>query len=347
MKSGVSVIELLVGCALLAVVVSVGAYALRPVAQANKKYRLTLKAHRLEDEIRRGIFYQSNYNNNTFQIVVNNVTLAKQGEVMFIKEDFSGAVAQGSSAFNSPDFNTEEYPLVAKVSLDSATDTLVYQVHGADSRVGVATLGVSGDWPPPANYASTNESSDYSILKVPPELSSSLTQNCQKGIMRGIAKGRSSGTYAPICWEYQEQATSPTWAIPTGYTLDNSTNKIEIIFSKLNKPKCPKMEITNLAGRSWAIPNFYAFTEIDLRDLFPTKDTNSTMSATQCEVVIDFFKEDSTGLLPQTVVRDSTKNNKPGFCPDKNLYILNDDGSCSLNFHPNTIPARAPAQVGL
>lgn len=339
MKSGVSVVELLVGCVLLAVVVSIGAYSLRPVTMANKRYRITLKAQRLEDNIRRSIFYQSSYASGAFQLEVNGVILAKQGETRFVNESLTESVLE-----SSPEYNAAEFPLVTKVEM--VGDNLLYQIQNSDSRVGVAPLGTR-EWPPTPAYVASHLTTDHSIVKVPPELASSVMQTCQKGIMRGIEK-TGSGVYTPVCWEYQEITTKPTWAIPTGYKLDGATNRIEIEFSKLNKPKCPEMRISNLAGdKSWELPNFYAFSVLDLRELFPTRAAGTLLSESKCERVIDFFKNDPAGLLPATVVLDATINNKPGVCPDKNLYLPNPDGSCRVNFRPQDIPDRKPAEVGL
>lgn len=337
----------MVGLGLLVLVVIAGAYSLNPINKANKRFRLTSKAHRLENEIRRGIYYQDNYNPTGFKIEVGGVVLAKEGEIRYVREDLS-------EAKTSPDVN---FPLKTQISLvnNAALPSgwgLVYQVSAVDYVLTpnglserentLANLGTAV-WPTNMVDHVTDVDTKQSVLGVPKELAASIAKNCPSGIMRGLRR-KVDGTFDQICWEFKTP-TTPDWAIPTSYTLNGTTNLIELQYSPLNRPQCPGMNITNFAGKTWELPNFYAFSSLDLRDFFPAKSPGATL-ASQCEKVINFTSSSETGVLPKELVNNAALNKKPGFCPDKNLYILNPvDGSCSVNFDVSSIPERKPAQV--
>jgi len=346
LKSGVSVIELIIGLGLLVLVVAAGAYSLKPISQANKRFRLTSKAQRLENEIRRGIYYQDNYNPAGFKIVVGGVVLAQEGEIRYVREDLS-------EAKTTPDI---DFPLKTQISLvnNAALPSgwgLVYQVSAVEYSItqgglaerpnSLAKLGTAV-WPTNLNDYVTHSSTKDSVLGVPQELATSIAKSCPSGIMRGLRR-KVDGTFDQICWEFKTPATPPDWAIPTAYTLNSTTNAIELEYSPLNRPQCPGMSITNYSGKSWVLPNFYAFSSLDLRDFFPRKSAGTSL-ASQCEKVINFTSSDETGLLPKALVSNPAINKKPGYCPDKNLYVL-DNGNCKVNFDIFSIPERKPAQV--
>ncbi len=347
MKSGVSVVELIIGLGLLVLVVAAGAYSLKPISQANKRFRLTSKAQRLENEIRRGIYYQDNYNPAGFKIEVSGVVLAKEGEVRYVREDLS-------ESKTTPDVN---FPLKTQISLvnNAALPSgwgLVYQVSAVDynftesglaERENVLAKLGTNIWPSDITEYVTEDENGHSILSVPQELAASVAKNCPSGIMRGLRR-KTDGTFDQICWEFKAPTTTPDWAIPTAFTINNSSNIIELQYTPLNRPQCPGMSITNYQGKTWVLPNFYAFSTLDLRDFFPAKSVGSTL-ASQCEKVINFTSSNETGLLPKELVSNPAVNKKPGFCPDKNLYTVNQDGSCKVNFDIFSIPERKPAQV--
>lgn len=344
MKSGVSVLELIVGCAILAIVVLGGAYSLKPISDANRRFRLTNKAHRLEDEIRRGIFYQSNYNNPAgFMIEVNGVVLAREGETRYVNETLTASKTDATEAEKK-----SEFPLATKISLVPNIHMptgwgLVYQVQSSDAQLQVATLG-STVFPENANeYVTNHHKTDHTIISVPEELATSVAKNCTAGIMRGIKKN-AAGQYQAVCWEYAAPTTVPDWAIPTALTINDITNKVQLQYSVLNRPRCPEMNISNFQGKSWQIPNFYALKSIDMRDLFPVKAVGTSL-ASQCEIVIDFKKYDPAGIVPKALVDDATINKKPGFCPDKFLYVKQADGSCKMNFDEALVLKSVPAKV--
>lgn len=345
MRSGVSIIEVIVGCAIFVLVVYGGAYSLKPLHEANRKFRLTSRAHKLEDEIRRSIYYQSNYSNPSgFTIEVNGVILAREGETRYLKEDLSESKTVVSEYEKKTTF-----PLATKVAFVSDTNLptgygILYQVQASDEGLGMATFG-SNVWPTDfSTYITTHHSTDHAIIDVPEELAESIAKNCNAGIMRGLRRNVAGG-YDAVCWEYEAVASLPPWSIPTALTFDDLTNKIKLQYSPLNRPACPSMSITDNSGKTWNLPNFFAFSNLDMRDLFPAKAANSVL-ASECERVIDFYKDSETGVLPKALVDNPAINKNPGFCPDKNLYVLNPvDGSCSLHFSATAIPNRIPARA--
>src|SRR5688572_19190068 len=106
MKQGFSIVELLVGLAIITLV-SVGAVAaFRPVTVAKAKFNLTLKAQQLENDIRRGLFYQSNYQDPAgFLIKLGDKVLARADKPVYFSENLE------PSEINS------NQPLASRISL--------------------------------------------------------------------------------------------------------------------------------------------------------------------------------------------------------------------------------------
>lgn len=324
---------------------------LKPLNQATRKAKILNSMIKAERFIRDGVYLQASYSDTSrFEILNGNVLIAKHGKTVFVNaEHTASSLVAGSDFPIRTRLELIDYPTPS----GSMQKGIIYQV--ANDEKGNSPLSPLGalNWPESAadkvqfisqiGTGSASEAS-YATVSIPKRLGLSITQTCESGFLRGI---RPDNTL--ICWEFQGALSCPTWSVPVGYRMNDSSSKIEVLCQKLNKLSCPALRIpisdpNTGVNRVVNMPNFLVLNEIALVDLYPPR-TSSVAGKSQCESIIDLGAYSTEGNIPLSTVTANSILGATSVCPDINLYKNNLDGSCQATFDLNTVNSRSPANI--
>jgi len=341
-RKGASVIESIIGATIVAGLVYAGTSILRPLEIANKRARIQRSMIKIENEIRNGVFTQSDYSNlNNFSIQFGSVLLARQDRVIYVSDDLNSS--------------SEDQPLDIQVRMKAQSFSggarlgVIYQISSKNKDARFLPLGVQ-NWPVTAaeqsqfleNQFSGTSSVDSSstALVIPSKLANAQVESCANGFVRGFdSAGRLK------CWEFTSNLDCGTWAVPVGYSFDGSTNRISILCRELNRMTCPKLQITlkDQGNRVVTMDNFYVLSHIDYSDFLKS---NGRVPATQCESVLDIYKYGGTdAIIHASKVNSMALGGADKLCPDDNLYKKDMSGNCVPNFNHLSLKSTVPATL--
>lgn len=339
---GFSIIEVIVGISILSIVIYAGSSILKPLQKANRRMRILSTMARIENEIRNSVYLQNSYTDpSSFSVVYAGKEIARHGKTIYVNDTLSES--------------SESLPLDIKVKLSvqnySAGVGVLYQVSTNDPTILLKPMGVQS-WPNTVSderamleaqlgSGSAAVDSSFSSIAIPNKLSQSTLEECSQGFVRGIdSQGRVQ------CWEMKADVACPKWSIPVGFRLVDSGSVIELICHKLNRLTCDdlKIKILNPVVRDLNLANFYVLNTLNLNDLYPAQNKTSG-ALSRCESIIDFNKYGASAQIPFSVVNTEKVNNVTGFCPDKNLYVVDSFGNCLPTFNPATVSQTVPATI--
>ncbi|MEZ4814134.1 MAG: prepilin-type N-terminal cleavage/methylation domain-containing protein [Bdellovibrionota bacterium] len=343
-KRGFSIVEALVGLAILVLVVMAASGILSPITKSYKKSKLLSSMYKIDNLIRTQIFFQKSYSDlSKVEIKLSDVLIAKHGVSVYVSEDLSAS-----------SLVKDEYPIEVKLAASSFIASsesrfgAIYQISSADPKLKITPVGVSS-WPPDGAAVTQYIQQHYrvdlsspessSLLIAPKKFTTTQEQICGNGFIRGI-KGDNSGTI--ICWQLGT-TTCPSWSIPVGVKFDATTSIVSVECQKLNRVVCPALDIQLLDGSVEKLESFQALNELKLEDLYPPMIANRQVQST-CKPIINFQEYSLTGQLSATQVQDLSPPDASLGCPATKLYTKEADGSCTPKFNPH-LPARTPATV--